>query len=125
MPKTILIVDDEEAYAAFVAALLRQHSFVTHYVTSANAALNLLRTVRFDLVVTNMYMPGRDGFELLQVLRQLHPHQHVIAMIGDSGELTPVFERLFQLMGGVAVIRKSDCETELLATLQTLPDAQP
>jgi DNA-binding NtrC family response regulator len=125
MRKTILIVDDDAAYGALLSSRLRQHSLVVQYVTSAKDALELLFSVHFDAVITDIYMPDCDGIELLKQVRRHHPGVSVIGMTSDQSDLTSVIERIFKCLGGAALIAKPSFIAELLAVLAILPDARP
>jgi CheY-like chemotaxis protein len=121
MPRTILIVDDDEAYGARLSAQLRQHSLVAQYVTSAKAALELLFSVQFDAILTDIYMPDCDGIELLRRVKRQYPAQPVIGMTSTQSELVPVIERLFCCLGGDAFVAKPSTATAVLAVLAMLP----
>ncbi|WP_132991740.1 response regulator transcription factor [Gordonia zhaorongruii] len=65
----ILIAEDEERIASFIEKGLRANGFVTTSVGDGDAALELVRQGGFDLVVLDIGLPGRDGFEVLRSLR--------------------------------------------------------
>lgn len=124
MPTTILIVDDDEAYGALLSSRLRQHALVAQHVTSAEAALDLLRGVQYDAILTDIYMPDCDGIELLRQIKQQHPDQAVIGMTNDYSELVSALERLFRCLGGAALIEKPSSVSAILALLAMLPKTQ-
>ena len=70
MRKRILAVDDTEFFRELVRGYLEAEGY--EVVTAANAAeaLRELDTGKFDLVVTDMEMPGMDGWALAQAIRQ-------------------------------------------------------
>jgi len=116
----ILIVDDDEAQGAFLIALLRRQSMEPRHVTSANEALAALQEQPFDVVLTDIYMPDCDGIELLRRVKQIKPNLPVIAMTGAWLPITSTIDRIFRLMGGVALLLKPICVTELLTILTAL-----
>ncbi|WP_217165710.1 response regulator transcription factor [Streptomyces sp. AC512_CC834] len=66
----ILIVEDEERIASFVEKGLRANGFTTTVVADGDAAYEYALTGRFDLVVLDIGLPGRDGFTVLRELRE-------------------------------------------------------
>ncbi len=78
----VLIVDDEAVYLKSLAEGLRQYEREYNIITanSGEQALAVLRTVMVDVVVTDLSMPGMDGYELLQRLRQMHPGVQPVVM---------------------------------------------
>jgi two-component system chemotaxis response regulator CheY len=71
MSKAALIVDDSATMRQMVALTLRQAGFETVEACDTTAALNELAKNTFQLVITDLNMPGRDGIALIRAARQL------------------------------------------------------
>lgn len=80
--KKILIVDDEEDLTWSISRSLRkengQHEIIC--VNSGNEALNFLIQISFDLLISDIRMPGQDGFMLLNHVKKHQPDMKVIIM---------------------------------------------
>jgi len=63
--KKILIVEDEEALCLLYKEELSQEGYDVMTVYDAEQALEVLTRERFDLIITDIRMPGRDGVELI------------------------------------------------------------
>jgi DNA-binding NtrC family response regulator len=75
----ILVVDDKENMLGLLQRLLGEH----HHVTTASdgeKALALLAAHEFDLVLTDVRMPGADGFEVVRFVKERHPDTEVVMM---------------------------------------------
>ncbi len=70
----LLIVDDEVAIGKLVSERLRLEGFDCATCSSAEEALGLLEQREFDLVISDLNMPGMSGLELLKKVRETHPH---------------------------------------------------
>lgn len=68
-PQRILLVDDDELELELMADRLRSLGFETNTVMDGNAALALLQTQSFPVVITDWQMPGMDGIRLTESLR--------------------------------------------------------
>ena len=66
----ILIVEDEARIASFVEKGLKANGFATSVAGDAEEAVGLLRSGRYDLLILDLGLPGRDGLELLRELRR-------------------------------------------------------
>src|SRR5579872_1180670 len=85
----ILVVDDDPVFRAIAAEAL---SAVTPHLFEAEdgqAALRMLSEGRFDLVLTDINMPRRDGLELIGDIRRQWPDTVVIAITGGSPAAAP------------------------------------
>ena len=76
---SILIVDDESAIRVLLAAFLGQRWRCTT-ASCADDAVQLLNSGHFDLMVTDINMPGRSGLDLCQSVRQNYPAVDVIVI---------------------------------------------
>lgn len=80
----ILIVDDEESMREVLEILFSAEGYVVDVATDGLHALEKLRHQAYDLILTDMRMPGADGLQLLEQVKQLHPETLVILMTAYS-----------------------------------------
>jgi response regulator RpfG family c-di-GMP phosphodiesterase len=87
----VLVVDDDLDILDVTAASLTQHDFFCAKAASALQALSALRSSEpFDLMLTDVVMPGMSGFDLIRRALELNPDLAVITMSGVSEMHTPV-----------------------------------
>jgi DNA-binding NtrC family response regulator len=82
MPQ-LLVVDDDDVIRDTLYELLSEH-YVCHTAETAEKALAKLKTDTYDVVLTDLSMPGLSGLELLGHVRQLYPNTPVIIISGIS-----------------------------------------
>jgi two-component system cell cycle sensor histidine kinase/response regulator CckA len=84
----ILFVDDEDAVRIVGARGLRQKGYdVVDCISAENALEYIDAGEKFDLVITDMRMPGMSGAELAAILRQKNPEIRIILASGYSEEI--------------------------------------
>lgn len=81
-PKRILVVDDESTLTFFLKQDLQEAGAVysVDIAASGEDALTKLTYNRYDLLITDLNMPGISGFTLVEVARSLYPDIRVILM---------------------------------------------
>ena len=81
----ILAVDDQLYFRVFLEDLLREEGYEVTSADGGAEALVQLESQRFDVVVTDLVMPGMDGSELVQRVKERWPDQDVIVVtsVGD------------------------------------------
>jgi CheY-like chemotaxis protein len=81
-PKRILIVDDEPTLIFFLKQGLQEAhpAYMVDMASTGEEALTKLTYHLYDVLVTDLKMPGISGFTLVEVARSLHPYIHVILM---------------------------------------------
>ena len=88
----MLIVDDEPSVRDFLAFVLSDEGFRVVTASDAHDALALVQRDPPDLVLTDLMMPGMDGYELIEQLRRdAAPVRAIIAMsaVNIAGERPP------------------------------------
>ena len=71
--KRILLVDDEESVCALLSERLSSAGFECSIRESGEKALELLESETFDVIISDLNMPGISGLELLAIVRPKHP----------------------------------------------------
>jgi len=80
----ILIVDDETEAGEILSLRLARRGMVPAYAPGGEAALAHLTYNPVDIVLLDIKMPGMDGLETLQRIRQSHPQLPVIILSGHA-----------------------------------------
>ncbi len=78
IPHTILIADDDDSLRRVIEFNLKKKGYRTTAVETAEKALAVLQKSDFDLLISDMKMPGMDGIELLQKSKEIRPELPVI-----------------------------------------------
>jgi len=89
----ILIVEDNRDSAEVLALLLQMAGFEVQLALSAYEALEAVRTRQPTLVITDIYMPGLNGFDLATRLREREGFEHV-PLVALSGGNAAIDEQL-------------------------------
>jgi len=82
----ILIVDDEPGICMFLQEATKRQGHAVEYVHDGTAALARLMAEPFDLLLTDVQMPGMDGFALLSAAHALQPDMIAVIMTGHGTE---------------------------------------
>ena len=86
---SILLVEDNPEVAEVIVAMLEQAGYQVRQAANADAALEVLETASFDLVLSDITMPGHhDGLALARLLRRLRPRLPVLLVTGYSSRAT-------------------------------------
>jgi len=67
--KSVLVVDDEQDVREILDSVLKKLDFIPFVAESGEKALEILRNNKIDVVLSDLYMPGMDGIELLKRVR--------------------------------------------------------
>jgi CheY-like chemotaxis protein len=85
----ILVVEDDRLVRRLVREVLRAAGHNVRTAVDGRRGLRLLASATFDLLLTDVLMPGCDGLEVIQQAHRLRPGMPIIAMSGGGQWLKP------------------------------------
>lgn len=119
----ILVIDDSPSMLALVELILREDGHEVLSSLSAIEAMKLAVEMPADLIITDLYMPEKDGLEILQEARRALPRVPVIAISG--AERRKDMLSAARILGAGCTLRKPFSKEQLLravATVMEQPD---
>ncbi|HMX90933.1 MAG TPA: response regulator [Nitrospira sp.] len=114
----ILLIEDTEAVRGLFRAILEQVGYVVREASTGSAGIRLFHESPSDVVITDMYMPDGDGFDVMRTLRHEVPAPKIIVMSGGLGK-GEILDAA-QLLGADLVLAKPVPMDELLKAVETL-----
>ncbi|SRR5258708_37983550 len=114
----ILVIDDDASFREYLTALLGREGYEVRCLASGVAVGDVVRTGRFDAVVTDLYMPHVDGIETLLSVKQVAPAMPVIGLSAGFWSPSDPCHRAMTLLGAEAVLSKPLDGAAFLAILR-------
>lgn len=118
MAAKVLIVDDEPNIVISLQFLMKKGGFETSVARDGDGALLEVERFRPDLVLLDVMMPGRDGYEVCQQLRSSGWNDLKIVMLTAKGREVEVTKGL--AVGADAYVTKPFSTSELVETVTRL-----
>ena len=116
MPKRVLIADDEPNIVTSLEYLMTKSGYSVMIARNGEEALALVESFRPDLVLLDVMMPRRSGFEVCQKMRERPDWRHIkIVMLSAKGREAEVSKGLS--LGADAYVTKPFSNRELLARI--------
>ena len=119
----ILVVDDDEAVRSMLKKMLESDS---HDVTTAEngiQALDCMRKQLPDVVIMDIIMPEKEGFETIVEIRRNHPNFRIIAISGGGSIGAANYLKLAKTLGANLTIEKPIRMKDLLTAVRQLVPA--
>jgi DNA-binding response OmpR family regulator len=118
--KRILVVDDNEDLRTTIQALLQADGFEVSVAADGEAALLLHRAHPADVVVTDLFMPDKDGIETIIELKKLYPNVKIIAMSGWTSTQGSDYLQVAREIGAAVTLQKPFDPLELSRVVRQL-----
>lgn len=114
--KRILIIDDEPEVANLICEILRE-KYLAESVTNGDAGLRALARKKYDLILMDLNMPGKSGYEMLRILGESEKYKHipVIVISIETAGIRPAL-----IFGAADFIAKPFQKIELIARVDAV-----
>src|SRR5260370_15870919 len=119
----ILVIDDDADMRAMLGQTFKSAGHEVALAGDGQEGGRQCRARPADLVVTNIYMPNREGLETIMELRRRFPEIGIIAMSGRDTARTVL--SIAQKLGAVEVLQKPFVSDELLTAVERVLQAHP
>jgi len=117
---SILVVDDNPDLGLTLKMALELEGYKAELATTGTQALELQRQKPAEVVITDIFMPDSDGFELIDAVRRDHPGIRIVVMSGGTRRLKGgEYLSSAKLMDVDATLQKPFEIPELLKLLKT------
>lgn len=120
----VLVADDDPIVLKFLEALLTDAGFAVTTAEDGEKALTRIREIGPDLVILDLVMPYRDGFEVTRAVRQSPTTRNIPIVILSMKDKESDVLRCFEI-GADDFIRKPFNALELLARVRKVLDRRP
>mgnify|MGYP001766746739 CR=1 FL=1 len=117
LAQSILVIDDDKLMRLALAKILAASGYNVAQAANGDEGLRLYRSHRFDLVITDLIMPDKEGIQIIRELRKEDSGIRIIAMsAGGRGGATD-YLKWARLMGAKQCLRKPIKREELLSAV--------
>lgn len=117
MQPEILVVDDEKQVRSLLRRKLEQCGYQVHEASNGREAIETLGQRSFDLVISDIMMPEKDGLEVIMYLRKTRPELKVIAISAPGNQL---FLESARALGASRVLEKPFALDDLAVAVDEL-----
>lgn len=114
------MVDDNPELRELLLVALSKMGYVVTSAANGAEAFRAIEVNRFDVVITDMLMPERDGIEVIGELRRKQPEARIVAMSGGGRGSRDHYLRTAKGLGAHTVLGKPFSISELTAALDSL-----
>ena len=119
---SILVVDDEPELRDVVSQVLTGAGHRVTCAADGRDAIARLATETFDLVLTDVIMPEKDGMQVITEARRKHPGTRIVAMSGGGHIPREQYLKIATGLGAHAVLEKPFNNRELVETIEAVLD---
>lgn len=118
-PTAVLVVDDHPDLLKTVESILQRGDFHVTCTENGKDALDRLRRRRFEVVLTDIFMPDVDGTEIIAAARETQPDARVIAFSGGGSYMSsPDALKVAVKLGADVSLPKPFTPSQLIETIR-------
>lgn len=120
----VIVVDDDSGVRAFVKRVLEGAGHSVQDCSTGTSLIALVQTDPPDVIVTDIFMPEMDGYQLLRMLATKHPELPVVVISGGNAIMGDQHMKVAQLLKASRLLHKPFTAAALLeAVTEVAPPA--
>lgn len=116
----ILIIDDEPVIVQMLQRFFERNGFEVLSAGDGSAGLDLQRRTPADVVITDILMPGKEGFETIREMRRMNPGIKIVAISGGGRNEPQTYLRFATTFGADRAFAKPLDLGQLLTSINEL-----
>jgi DNA-binding NtrC family response regulator len=116
---SVIFVDDDVLYLRLVKSIVEEKGVTARYANCGAEALEILKMHPCQTMVTDLNMPGMDGYKLSVLAKELLPELQIILATGDVSRTVT----LLAAKAGISRVMKKPCRIEQIREI--IKAAQP
>ncbi|MBI3355934.1 MAG: response regulator [Nitrospirae bacterium] len=124
MPQ-ILVIDDEPLTRSTVVTILNREGFSVEEAADGQSGIAMIHKNPPDVVITDIFMPSRDGIEIIMELKRSRPRTKIIAMTGGGQRRMMELASAAKLLGADHILYKPFERESLLAMVNAALGTPP
>ena len=117
---TILIIDDDQSLRDSLRRTFRREGYTVLEAAEGGEGLKVVKSHPIDVVLVDLFMPGKEGLETIGELRRSHPGIKIIAMSGGGKKGHMDVLKAAKLMGARRTLAKPFSREDLIEALDDL-----
>jgi DNA-binding NtrC family response regulator len=114
----ILIVDDEASIRFILEKVLTAEGYVVHAAANCDEAIDLATANQFDVIMIDLMMPNKDGFQTISALHDIQPACGIIAMSGGGLASAECYFRVASKFGACRSLAKPFAKMAMLEAVE-------
>ena len=114
----ILIIDDDYHILLMIKKMLERAGFEIDLASNGNEGLELFKKIPFDLVITDIIMPEKEGLETIREMKRIHSDFKIIAMSGGGKISADNYLETAKIFGASTVLGKPFTQKQLVTAVQ-------
>ena len=116
----VLVIDDDRFYLNVIRRILEDAGHQVIETTTGAEGISLYEEHKPAIVITDIFMPGMDGNEVIRLLRSINTKVGIIAVSAGGAFYDIDFLDTAKKLGADAILRKLDPKERILAEIERL-----
>ncbi|HEX9348949.1 MAG TPA: response regulator [Gemmatimonadales bacterium] len=116
----ILVIDDQDSIRRVVRRALEQDGHEVFDASDGELGMEILESHSFDVVITDIFMPGQDGIVTLRQVRKRFPEVKVIVISGGDSTGMMDLRQDAELLGAVKSLQKPFNAREIMDVVRSV-----
>ena len=120
MAPRVLVIDDDGQVRSMLCEMLRHAGYEALDADNGKSGLEMLRRDVYDVLITDIFMPEKEGIEIIMEVRRDFPSIKILAVSGGSPRMPADFLTTAKMVGAHKTLHKPILQRDLLSALDEI-----
>jgi DNA-binding response OmpR family regulator len=116
----ILIIDDDHHILLMIKKMLERAGFEVDLASNGDEGLEIFKKLSFDLVITDIIMPEKEGLETIREMKRMRSDLKIIAMSGGGKVSSENYLNTAKIFGATKILTKPFTQNQMVSAVQEL-----
>jgi DNA-binding response OmpR family regulator len=116
----ILIIDDDHHILLMIKKMLERAGFEVDLASNGDEGLKIFKKLSFDLVITDIIMPEKEGLETIREMKRLRSDLKIIAMSGGGKVSSDNYLNTAKIFGATKIMTKPFTQNQMVSAVREL-----
>ena len=116
----ILIIDDDDQIREMLKIMFEKKGYQVSLAENGAVAINAFMKNPADIILTDIFMPEKEGIEIIMELKELHPDLKIIAMSGGGKVAPEAYLKIAKRLGAEITFTKPVDISKLMNAVEVL-----
>ncbi|MCD6201660.1 MAG: response regulator [Bacteroidales bacterium] len=116
----ILLIEDDKDFSEMLSLMLEREGYAVERAENGIEGLQMIEKDTFDLVITDIIMPEKEGLETIMEIRQLKPESKIVAISGGGRSAAGSYLKTAEYFGAIKAFQKPFDKTDFLVAVKNI-----
>ncbi len=116
----ILLIEDDRDFREMLSEMLEREGYAVEQVENGVEGLRKIGVATYNLIITDIIMPEKEGLETIMEIKQIRPDSKIIAISGGGRSAAGSYLKTAEYFGAIKAFQKPFDKSEFMGAVKNI-----